>query len=143
MHKYAVVDSAGLVIQTIESPNRYIEITDKSGLPASPGLVHRSDGRFVSAPKVTLSLNGASVGCEVISGQPFTPDFALPADWPEAPRKLMLQVNSNETPERWAPGMAITFTVPGEYQLHVIGPAPWRSNKLKLTVVEGDARHGK
>lgn len=143
MPVYAVVNPVtGLVVQQWETVEIFIEIPEKK-----EGRFVYHKGKIVPAPEVRLTAPEKALVANVggLLG------FAVPREWEvEAPREFTLCLNRSGAedspldrqgqlyPALYRAGQTtqpITIYEAGEYEIMVIGPAPWASNKLRLTVL--------
>lgn len=131
MAKYAIYDpDTGQIKGYIDRDEMYLEIDALPGDGAGEKLVRH--GRLVDAPAIRLAAPE-----QVFAGlaAEFTVD--LPADYEHADvpaAGFELEIGAETL--RWSGTSPFTFDEPGEYALKIVGPWPWKSNIVRLAVVE-------
>lgn len=130
--RYAVCDiETGRVLQAHCIDRQYIEIDDDTDINA----VCAVDGKIVPCPRVTMTATNG------LTGDPVTPEFGF-TEWAQPPPE-QFRIRVNEVEAWFTPGNTIVFDEPGEYRLQIIGPWPWESNPVFITIQENPNESGK
>lgn len=130
MRHYAIVEESGAVAGSVSGDRRYIEIPG----PLPEGRLMVQGHELIACPEIVLQAPEGNV----VAGVEFVlvMDFDRKVYAGDVPARLIFVVNDVEKDVR--PGTPFRFDEPGDYSLKVIGPWPWASNQLRMTVEAAD-----